>query len=122
MPRVVHFEINADNPERAAEFYSKVFGWKISKWDGPMPYWLVTTGEKGQPGIDGGIQKRTEPKGTTYNTVDVPDVDEFVNKIKRAGGKVLKPKNTIPGVGFFAYCEDTEGNIFGVLQPDMNAK
>ena len=61
MPRVVHFEISADKPERATEFYKKVFGWNIQKWDGPQPYWLVATGSKSEPGIDGGIMNRILP-------------------------------------------------------------
>ena len=52
MARVVHFEIPADQPERAIEFYSKIFGWQFQKWDGPMPYWMINTGEG--PGINGG--------------------------------------------------------------------
>ncbi len=44
MPRVVHFEINSDHPQKAAEFYQEVFGWTVVKWDGPVDYWLVTTG------------------------------------------------------------------------------
>ena len=54
MPRVIHFEFAADNPERAAKFYREVFGWESAKWGGPMDYWLVKTGSDG-PGIDGGI-------------------------------------------------------------------
>ena len=64
MPRVVHFEINADKPERAAAFYKKAFGWKVKKWDGPMPYWMVTTGEKGELGINGGIMNRQKKETT----------------------------------------------------------
>ena len=45
MPRPVHFEIPAENPERAMQFYSTVFGWKFSKWEGPMDYWMITTGD-----------------------------------------------------------------------------
>src|SRR4051812_48595280 len=58
MPRPVHFEFTAEDPERAAKFYGDVFGWKIQKWDGPVPYWLIETG-KDVPGIDGGMQLRT---------------------------------------------------------------
>ena len=50
MPRVIHFEIPTDDPERAAKFYRNVFGWEIQKWDGPVEYWLVTTGDEDQPG------------------------------------------------------------------------
>jgi predicted enzyme related to lactoylglutathione lyase len=58
VPRVIHFEIHADDPKRAVEFYKKVFGWKISKWEGPAEYWLVTTGDDKQPGINGAIMHR----------------------------------------------------------------
>jgi predicted enzyme related to lactoylglutathione lyase len=121
MPRVIHFEIPADNPERAAKFYTKVFGWKIEKWQGPFNYWLVTTGEEKEPGIDGAIMDRTTFK-TTVNTVGVPSVDEFVMKITEAGGKVVMPKGAVPGQGYVAYVSDTEGNIFGIFQNDPSAK
>jgi predicted enzyme related to lactoylglutathione lyase len=120
MPRIVHFEVNADNPERAVEFYTKVFGWKVEKWDGPIDYWLVMTGE-GEPGIDGAITPRQDPPEATVNTVDVPSVDEYVAKVKASGGTVLLPKQTIPSVGYLAYCKDTEGNTFGLMTNDPNA-
>ena len=120
MPRVVHFEINADKPERAVTFYKKVFGWKFKKWDGPMPYWLVTTGEE-KMGINGGLMSRMK-KETTINTVDVPDVDKFLKKVVSAGGKQATPKNAIPGMGWVAYCKDSEGNTFGLFQIDDKAK
>ena len=122
MPRVTHFEINADQPERAAKFYTDVFGWKIKKWEGTIEYWLVTTGEEDQPGINGGLMKRMNSSATTINTIDVPSVDEFINKIKENGGTVVTPKTAIPGVGYYAYCQDTEGNIFGIMEEDTSAK
>ena len=121
MPRVIHFEINADNPEKAVKFYEKVFGWKISKWKGPVDYWTILTGEKDQPGIDGAIMKRMD-KGTTFLFVDVPSVDEFLKKIVKAGGKIVTEKTAIPSVGYSAYVKDTEGNIFGLFQGDPKAK
>ena len=120
MARVVHFEIHADDPERAVKFYSQAFGWKIDKW-GPEPYWLATTGEKGQPGIDGAIMPRQE-KLATVNTVGVPSMGEAMKAVKAAGGKVLTPKMPIPGIGWNAYCLDTEGNTFGIYQDDPSAK
>ena len=122
MPRVVHFEINADDPERAVKFYQEVFGWKIKKWEGPMDYWLATTGPDDQPGINGGIMKRTDPQASTQNTVDVPSVDEFTKKVTERGGKVVVPKMPVPAVGYMAYCADTEGNVFGIMQEDPTAK
>ena len=121
MPRVIHFEINADNPEKATKFYEKVFGWKISKWKGPVDYWNVSTGEKDEPGIDGAIMKRMN-KGTTFLFVNVPSVDEFLKKIVKAGGKIVTEKTAIPSVGYSAYVKDTEGNIFGLFQEDPKAK
>ncbi|HTD48015.1 MAG TPA: VOC family protein [bacterium] len=120
MPRVVHFEFAADNPDRAAQFYTRVFGWTIKKWDGPMDYWLVSTGEE-QPGINGGLTRRQGPQNVV-NTVDVPSVDEFTAKITKNGGKVVQGKMAIPGVGYLAMCQDTEGNIFGIMQSDEKAE
>jgi len=122
MNRVVHFELPADNPERAVEFYKKAFGWKIEKWPGPSDYWLVTTGAEGQPGINGGILKRQHPGAGTCNTVSVANLEEALAGIAKNGGKNAVPRMPIPGVGYLAYCTDTEGNVFGVLQPDSNAK
>ncbi len=118
--RVIHFEISAENPERASEFYEKVFGWKFSKWGGPMEYWLISTGE-GQ-GIDGGLGKRGKgERAETVNTIEVPFVDDFSERIVNAGGMVVRPKMAVPGVGWLAYCKDTEGTLFGIMQDDPNA-
>ncbi len=120
--RVAHFEIPADDPERAKKFYQDVFGWKIEKWEGPTDYWLITTGPEGEPGIDGGLMKRENPQQGTVNTINVPSADEFVDKIVKAGGNVVVPKMTVPGVGYMAYCQDTEGNTFGIMEIDESAQ
>lgn len=127
MPRVIHFEIHAEKPERVVEFYSKVFGWNILKWEGPVEYWLIETGPKDQPGIDGGIvRRRSEISGQAVIafvcTIDVPSIDDFIKKIEENKGQVVVTKTAIPGVGWSAYCKDTEGNIFGIMQEDLNAK
>ena len=121
MPRIVHFEIPADDPKRAVDFYSKIFGWKAEKWEGPMEYYLVTTGEKDQPGIDGAIMPRGQEE-SVVDTIDVPSVDDFIEKIKAAGGEIVQPKTVIPGVGWMAYFRDTEGNKMGIYTTDMSAK
>jgi len=121
MPRVIHFEIGIDDPERAIKFYQEVFGWKIVKWEGPTDYWLITTGDDDQPGINGALMRRTDSENTT-NTIDVPNIDEYIENIIKAGGKVVAPKMVVPGVGYAAYCEDTEGNRFGLMQDDPSAK
>lgn len=122
MSRVVHFEIGVDDPERAIKFYTDVFGWKIKKWEGPLDYWLASTGPEDQPGIDGALMRRQYPSAPTTNTIDVPSVDEFLSKIAKAGGKVVTPKQSVPGVGYFAYCQDTEGNTFGIMEEDTSSK
>src|SRR3990172_1844198 len=66
MSRVVHFEISADNPERAVKFYHNVFGWKITRWDGPMDYWIITTGRDKEPGINGGMIKKLSSQGAKF--------------------------------------------------------
>jgi predicted enzyme related to lactoylglutathione lyase len=126
MLRVIHFEVHADNPDRAINFYREVLGWEFSKWDGPIPYWLIKTGPDGQPGINGGLVPRRGPIDgqavTAYVcTVDTPSVDEYLEKAKAHGGSVALPKMPIPGVGWLAYCKDTEGNIFGLMQADSKA-
>ena len=122
MPRIIHFDIPADDPARAQKFYQEIFGWKFDKWNGPMEYWMAKTGDDKQPGINGGLAKRMPGQTGMTNTIDVPSVDEFAKKIQSKGGKVIVPKMAIPWVGYFAQCLDTEGNIFGIIQMDQNAK
>lgn len=116
IPRVVHFEIYGEKPEKLIDFYTKVFGWKFEKW-GPLDYWIIKTGEG--PGIDGGLGKEKNPSN---NTIDVPDVDEYLAKIKNAGGTEVIPKMTMPGIGYLAYFKDPQGNIFGIMKDDPSAK
>jgi predicted enzyme related to lactoylglutathione lyase len=121
MSRIVHFEVMAENPERAIAFYSKVFGWQINKWDGPEDYWLVTTGPDDTPGINGAIgQSRGE--AVTVNTIQVDSVDDFAEKVTANGGEIVVPKMSIPGIGYQIYCKDTEGIVFGIHQVDPEAK
>jgi predicted enzyme related to lactoylglutathione lyase len=117
MPRVIHFEIPSDQPERASKFYNDVFDWNIQKWEGGgEPYWLVQTGEKGTMGIDGGMMKRPHPGASTVNVIDVPSLDEYMQKVTDNGGTVVVPKMEVPTVGWLAYCNDTEGNTFGMME------
>ena len=122
MPRPIHFEIPSDNPQKAADFYTKVFGWKITKWDGPTEYWLITTGQAPEPGIDGGLLKRREPDQPCVNTIGVPDLAATAKTIQASGGTECMPKMAVPGVGWLAYYKDLDNNIFGVMQPDAQAK
>ena len=126
MPRVVHFEIHAADPDRAVNFYKTLFGWEFQKWEGPMEYWLVTTGPNEQPGINGGLVRRQgEIDGQAVIayvcTVDVENLDASVQTAVNSGGQIALPKMPIPSMGWLAYCKDTEGNIFGMMQGDPNA-
>jgi len=105
------------------KFYRKVFDWKIQKWSGPAAYWLVTTGPNEEPGINGAtMEKMEQAPAAIINTVNVPSVNKYVKKIIDAGGKVLTPKRAVPGIGYMAYCVDTEGIVFGIMQADASAK
>ncbi len=103
-------------------FYEKVFGWKIVKWEGPIEYWLITTGKEDEPGIDGGLTRRTEPETSTINTIDVPSVDEYIKKVQDNGGTIVTPKHAIPGVGWAVAFKDPEGNMFGLMEEDESAQ
>jgi hypothetical protein len=116
MPRPVHYHIHADDMDRCSAFYSGVFGWKFNKWDGPMQYMLISTGEG--MGIDGGMMPREQPGQSGCNTIDVPNLDEYIDKVKVAGGSLVMEKTQIPGVGWFCYAMDTDGNTFGMMQPE----
>lgn len=121
MPHLVYFEVTADDLERAAQFYRDVFGWAITQPDAADDYYEIETGSKSDPGIPAGVVARINAYESVINTFDVDDMDEFAKKISEAGGEVLAPKISIPGVGFIQYCQDTEGNTFGVMQYDESA-
>lgn len=119
-----HFEIIADKPKRAIKFYTKLFGWKFSEMM-KNEYWVFSAG-KGA--IGGGLTKRVglfKKKGgfgSFVCTFEVKDLEGFGEKVKKAGGKWANDGGLIHGVGFHQYFKDTEGNIFGCLQPDKKAK
>lgn len=123
MPKVIHFEISAEKPEQAIRFYEKVFGWKVMSWEGPVEYWLFSTGEEGEAGIDGGLSRRQKDEdAVAVNTIGVPSVDEFAERVKRNGGTIVMPKHAVPGIGWLVYFKDTEGNMFGMMESDESAK
>ena len=123
MPRVVHFEVYADDIDRASKFYGDVFGWSVNKieLEGDAVYWIIDTGEEPAQGINGGMMPRPTPEAVTTMVLDVPTVDEYVAKITDGGGTVLVPKFAVPGVGYAAYFKDTEGNVFGIFEDNSEA-
>jgi uncharacterized protein len=127
MPTIVHFEIPADDVERSKKFYGDLFGWKIEKWPGSTvddkEYWMITTtGEKGNKALGGGMMKRQMSQHQNTNFIDVETVDEYSSKVQQLGGKVVVPKMSVPGMGYLAYCLDTENNSFGIWETNESAK
>ena len=124
MSRIVHFEINTPDVEKATAFYGDVFGWQFQKWEGnsPTAYWLITTGENGTPGINGGMLTVEEDWPATVNILQVDSVDTITEKITAHGGEVVAPKMAIEGMGYSAYFKDPNGIAFGVFQPDPSAQ
>jgi hypothetical protein len=125
--RVVHFEIPAKDTEKLKRFYSGVFGWKIEKgseeMSGGMEYWLIGTVSVDEkmmplrPGVNGGLYKKTDKNMKPVNYISVESADEYVEKIKKMGGKIVVPKQEVSQVGWTVIAEDPEGNQFAILQP-----
>lgn len=130
---IVHFEIPADDPERAAKFYRELFGWTIQKWEGsgqkegPPEYWMVSTvptDEKGQAtraGVNGGLMRRQHPGHASVNYISVESVDDYAKKGQKLGAEVVMPKMPVPGMGWFVWLKDPDGNVFGIWQTDEKA-
>ena len=125
MPRVIHFEIPADETSRAVKFYQKVFGWKIEKMPGggPMEYWMIQTvpvDEKGmllRSGVNGGMYKKERKENVPINYIAVESIDASIKQVKALGGKIVVDKQEVPGVGWVATALDPEGNPIAMLQP-----
>ncbi len=131
--RVVHFEIPATNKKRASDFYTKAFGWKMEDMGANYGGYVVASSGPSMPdsnpanlGINGGIYEIKKKDVNAYRCViGVEDIEKAMKDVKSSGGKIITEKpDDIPGVGIFAKCEDTEGNIFSLLQPspDMMPK
>lgn len=120
---IVHFEIPANNLEKLKSFYEEVFGWKIIQTEGPIDYWIIHTvpvnsdGMMTRPGVNGGIYKRQLSDSKPINYFSVESISDFLKKIEKLGGKVIQPKQEVPGVAWIAAAEDPEGNQFALLQP-----
>lgn len=131
MNSVIHFEIHAANVPAAVEFYSSVFGWSIDDWSSfaGMPYFGVTTAAEGEMGINGAIMQRQgdDPvSGASIQgaviTLGSSDFDADAAKILAAGGTLALPKYALPGMAWQGYFLDPSGNVFGLHQPDPEAK
>lgn len=129
MSRVVHFEVHAEDPERAMRFYRQLLGWQFTRWEGPQEYWLIKTGPESAPGIDGGLLRRRgggPVDGVAVNayvcTADTTNLDQALAAVGSLGGSIALPKMAVPGIGWLGYAKDTEGNILGLMQVDPTAQ
>jgi len=122
MPRISYLDFSADDPDRAVNFYSRVFGWQINKWDGPKEYWEIKTGESNEPGINGGLSKRERIGEWTTPYINIPSIDQYINKIESNGGKIIQPKTAIPSIGYTLIFKDTESNTIGLFEENKQAK
>ncbi len=122
MDKVVHFEVPAEDMERAKEFYTKVFGWKIDRVPN-MDYHMVSTvetDEKGMPktsgAINGGMMMKHDDTPSPVIVIKVADIEESLKKVKASGGKVVMETQRVGDMGLYARFLDPEGNIMGVWQ------
>ena len=122
MNRFTHFELATPDLEKTAAFYREVFGWDIQKWEGPVEYWLVTTGDRSTAGINGGLMHTDGTMIGTINTIEVDDIDSAIEKVLANGGEMVLPKDAIPGVGYQAYFKDNTGIIVGLHQAYPDAQ
>jgi uncharacterized protein len=127
MQTIVYFQIPADDIERSKEFYNQLFGWKIDKSPESntpegMENWTVTTDDKGNKALAGGMSKRAMPQQQITNFIDVKSIDEYSSKSEKLEGKVVVPKTVVPGMGYYAVCVDTENNSFGIFESNENAR
>lgn len=129
--RPIHFEIHAEDVQRALAFYRDVFGWEFEDWSefAGSPYFGATTGPEGEPGINGAVMQRRGPNPDVGGhvagavlTLGVEDFDATAAAIERAGGTVALPKHALPGMAWQGYFHDTENNVLGIHQPDPEAR
>ena len=117
---VVHFDVSADDLQRARLFYERVFGWKFHAW-GPPDFFLIRSGPKSDPGIHGALTKRHDPAERASGfecTISVKDIDACAAAIEANGGKIVLPKMEIHGVGRIIQFHDTEGNVVSAMEYD----
>ena len=120
---IAHFDLPVDDPQRAQKFYSELLDWKFNQVPVGPPYFLIETQDlEGKPGVGGGMGKRQAPDQKIVNYFGVVSIEESLAKVIKLGGKVIMPKNPVPGWGYLAICQDTESNIFSLWQEDKQAK
>ncbi len=115
---IVHVEIPAVNREVAGEFYADLFGWKIQ----PVPEMNYTMWEAGNGDEYGGFPQVSEenPAGQVLIYIASEDIEADLKKVEKLGGKVLRQKVEIPGMGWYGVFQDPTGNVLA-LYTGMNS-
>lgn len=124
MQPITHFELPSDDLDRATSFYAEVFGWDIEEIPmGDDVYTSVITTREGEHsdnatsgGINGAIIDRESPLTHPIITMEVASIDTYLEAVESAGGSVVFPKADADGMGYYAYFEDTEGNVLGLWE------
>jgi uncharacterized protein len=122
MSTIVHFDVPADDPERAKKFYAELLGWKYELVPRFQYNLITTTNLDGTPGVGGGLGKRMEPSQRMMNYFGVKSIDAGMKQVMSLGGNVISAKMAVPGMGYLANCSDTEGNAFGLWEENTGAK
>jgi len=123
----IYFDFTVADLDAARRFFERVFGWRFQRFPMPYEYYRVEAGAPEEPGIDGGIGAITdtqisEGKPLTQVTIQVPDLDQFIARVKSSGGFVVEEKMAIPGIGWYATCAEPGGLKFGLIQADPGAR
>jgi len=121
MPTINHFEIPADDINRAQKFYKDIFGWSMRKTSNPenpeKDYWhFDTQDDDGHKGLSGGMMNRQAPEHTVTNYITVSSIEQYQSKIEQHGVKIMIKKTEIPNMGYFAIFTDSENNMFGLFE------
>ncbi|MHA2249991.1 MAG: VOC family protein [Candidatus Kariarchaeaceae archaeon] len=120
MPRVNHFEIPGKKGKITRKFYKETFGWEFSQFK-DTDYWNIRTGDPNTPGIDGGLAGSSSMNQKVIVTIDVENIDITIKKIETNGGRKIRDKIALVGIGWLTYFQDPEGTIFAAFQEDQEA-
>ncbi|WP_427889527.1 VOC family protein [Kribbella sp. GL6] len=114
MGQIIHVEIVAESHDRAAEFYTKVFGWQVTPAPVPDGYLLAETGAG--EGIDAAIMSNRYQTQQTIAWIEVDDLEATLDAARGAGGTPVGDIQELPGIGRLSYVRDTEGVLIGLRQ------
>lgn len=109
---LVHFELPAQDTDRAQRFYEEIFGWSFRSAPAPMDYRMT---------------EATTPVGAIYPSqagergpivyFDTDDIDAAIARVRESGGEADE-KQPIPGIGWFSRAQDPEGNPISLFAAD----